>query len=117
MSTIILALYVVTATCALLALKLGTSNGLPIGYSGNQFFFNINVYIVVGFLLYGVSFLTYMYLVAKNDLGYIIPLAASFVYILLFIGSYILFKEVFTAGKIVGIALILGGIIILSMNK
>jgi drug/metabolite transporter (DMT)-like permease len=116
-SNIILALYVISATCALLVLKLGTAAGLPISYSENQLHFNINAYIIFGFILYGLSFLTYMYLVATNDLGYIIPLAASFVYILLFIGSFFLFKEVFTLGKILGIVFILVGIVVLSVNK
>lgn len=117
MSKIILILYVLTASLALVTLKLGTNTGLPISYINSKVQFNVNAYTIVGFLLYGLSFLTYIYLIAKNDLGYIIPLAAAFVYILIFIASYLIFKEVFTATKIMGIVLILGGIVLLNLNK
>jgi small multidrug resistance pump len=77
----------------------------------------MNFYSVAGIVLYGLSFMLYVYLISKNDLGYIIPLAAAFVYIVIFIASAVVFKEVFTATKIIGIAMIVVGLIFLNLKK
>lgn len=117
MYKLIFVIYIVTAVFALVALKLGTANGLPIYLSNGKFNFNINLYVITGLLLYIFSFSTYMYLISKNDLGYIIPLAASCFYIFLFITSYFVFKETFTAFKIMGIVLILIGVLLLNVKS
>lgn len=117
MSKIILTLYVITATSALVFLKLGTASGLPVTISAGKLQLNVNAYVIAGFLIYGVSFLTYMYLISKNDLGYIIPVAAAFVYILLFISSYFVFKESFSALKIAGILFIITGIVCMGLSN
>lgn len=114
---IILTLYVLTTVAALVVLKLGTKSGLPIGYVDGRVQLNLNLYSLAGIALYGLSFITYVYLISKNDLGYIIPLAAAFVYILIFLASAVVFKEVFTLTKIVGIALIVLGLVFLNLKK
>lgn len=117
MSKIILALYILATSSALVILKWGTKTGLPIAYSNNRLHLNANIYTVSGLVLYAVSFVTYVYLISKYDLGYILPLALSFVYILIFISSAVVFKEVFTPVKIGGIFLILLGIVLLNVKK
>lgn len=117
MNKIFLTLYVLTTVSALIVLKLGTASGLPIAYIDQKLQFNINFYVILGILLYGLSFVTYVYLISKNDLGYIIPLAAAFVYLLMFTASAIVFKEVFTFYKIIGIGLIVLGLIFLNINR
>jgi small multidrug resistance pump len=112
-----LAIYVLTTTSALIIMKLGTQAGLPIEYVNSKLQFNINTYTVIGIIMFGISFITYIYLISKNDLGYIIPLAAAFVYIIMFVGSAVIFKEVFTATKILGIALIVIGLIFLNLKR
>lgn len=98
-------------------LKLGTHTGFPIQYVHNKLAFNINFHSVSGVLLYGISFILYVYLISKFDLGYIIPLAAAFVYVLIFIASAVIFDEVFTATKILGIFLIVIGLVFLNLKK
>lgn len=117
MSKLILALYVVSSSLALIILKWGTRAGLPVGFADHKLQLNLNAYSVSGVILYGFSFLLYIYLISKNDLGYIIPLAAAFVYVLIFTGSVLVFKETFTSTKVIGIALILSGIIFLNIKK
>ena len=117
MNKIFLTLYVLTTVAALIILKLGTTSGLPVAYIDHKLQFNFNFYVVLGILLYGLSFVTYVYLISKNDLGYIIPIAAAFVYILMFSASAIIFKEVFTITKIVGIGFIVLGLIFLNINR
>ena len=117
MAKVILVLYILTTVTALVVLKLGTSTGLPVTYIDSKLQFNINFYTVAGILLYGLSFVTYVYLISKNELGYIIPLAAAFVYILIFLASAVVFKEVFTLTKIIGIVLIIAGLIFLNLKR
>lgn len=117
MQKLILAAYVLTTSAALIILKLGTTHGAPMSIVESKIHFNINIYTIAGVILYLISFLTYIYLISKFDLGYIIPLAAAFVYILIFTASFLIFKEVFTVTKIIGISLIVGGIVFLSFSK
>lgn len=117
MSNFILALYVLTTSAGLVILKLGTISGLPISYIHNKLQFNINFYSTAGIILYGLSFALYIYLISKYDLGYIIPLTTALVYILIFVASFIIFKEVFTFTKIIGIGLILSGVIFINLGR
>jgi len=117
MSTILLFVYAIVTSLGLIFVKLGTSDGLPIKFVGNKLDFNLNAYTIGGILLYGFSFVLYMYLISKNDLGYIIPITTALVYILIFVGSYIIFHEAFNAVKVIGIALIIAGLVFLNIHK
>ena len=117
MNRLILALYVLTTSFALISLKLGTELGAPISFSNNKLQFNLNLYALVGIFLYGTSFLLYTFLIAKYDLGYIIPLATALVYVVIFTASYFIFKESFGALKVIGILLIVAGVILLNIKS
>ncbi|HEV7454721.1 MAG TPA: hypothetical protein VGO07_05680 [Candidatus Saccharimonadales bacterium] len=117
MGNVILLLYVAATSLALIFVKLGTSNGLPIQIVDSKLQFNITFFSTAGIFLYGVSFLLYIYLISKNNLGYIIPVTAALVYTIIFLASYFIFHEVFTITKIVGIVLIVGGLIFLNLPK
>jgi drug/metabolite transporter (DMT)-like permease len=117
MPIFIIIAYILSTASALVLIKLGTSSGVPISIIENSIKLNLNIYTVLGIILYGTSFLLYMYLLSKFDLGFIIPLTLAFVYILIFIASFVIFKETFTALKVFGIFLILGGVVLLSLNK
>lgn len=117
MSKIILALYVLTTSAALVVLKLGSSKGAFAQIVDGRLSLNINPYLIFGILFYGTSFLLYMYLISKFDLGYIIPLTTGLVYALIFTASFLIFKEAFTAIKLAAITLIILGVILLNINK
>lgn len=117
MPNIILLIYAFTSSLGLILLKLGSQTGAPISFVDHKLHFNLGFYAIGGILLYGLSFVIYTYLISKNDLGYIIPISTALVYIFIFIASFIIFKEVFTAAKIVGICLIFGGLVLLNLNK
>jgi small multidrug resistance pump len=116
-SKLIFLLYVFTASLALITVKFASKNGLPLIYTDSKLSLNLNPYTVIGFLLYGLSFVLYIYLISKFDLGYIIPLATGFVYFVIFIASFLIFHEAFTLTKIAGISLITAGIVLLNLNK
>lgn len=113
----IIALYVLATSLGLVALKLGTTNGLPISIVENKLHLNINFYAISGIFLYGMSFLLYIFLISKYDLGYIIPLVTALVYIIIFVASFLIFKESFTLLKIIAIVLIVAGLVLLNLQK
>ena len=117
MSRIIISLYVIATSLALVVLKLGSKSGAPAQITEGKLSINITPYTVLGIFLYGISFLIYMYLISKFDLGYIIPLTTALVYILIFTASFIIFKEAFTTIKIIGILLIVLGLMFLNFKK
>ena len=114
MSRTIILLYVATTSSALIVLKYSSSGGALFDLSHAQPSVNINRYTVLGVAGYGISFLLYTYLIAKHQLGYIIPLTTALVYVVVFVASFVIFKETFTARKIAAIALILAGLWLLS---
>lgn len=117
MQTMFLIAYVISTSSGLILLKLGTTTGLPIAFVENAIKFNLNLYSVLGIILYGCSFLLYIYLISKFDLGFIIPITTALVYILIFAASFVIFKEAFTVMKIAAISLIIFGVILLNFNK
>jgi multidrug transporter EmrE-like cation transporter len=102
---------------ALIFLKLGSSAGAPFTYANGRPHLNLGWYNSAGLVLYVVSFLVYTFLIAKYDLGYILPLVTGFVYVAIFVASYFIFHENFTATKIVGIAMILAGLVFLNLKS
>jgi len=90
---------------------------MPVSFSGGTVQFNLNPYALAGLILYIASFGLYVYLISTNDLGYIIPVTAAFVYTLVFIASFFVFKETFTLAKVIGIGLILIGLTFLNLNR
>lgn len=117
MSILFLILYVLATAGGLIFIKLGTTNGFPVSVVENAVKFNLNPQFILGILLYGISFFLYIYLISKFQLGFIIPLTTALVYTLVFFASYFVFHEVFTVVKVAAIALIITGVIILSLNK
>lgn len=117
MSKVLILLYTLATSFALIALKLGSKDGAPVSFLDGRFHMNITPYVLAGIGFYGLSFLLYMYLISKYDLGYIIPLTTAFVYILIFTASYFIFKEGFTLFKVIGIACIIVGLFFLNLRS
>ncbi len=116
MTKLIIAFYVITTSLALIFLKLGTTSGTPLSLDGGKLSINVGWYVVSGIILYGTSFLLYIYLISAYDLGYIIPLLTALVYIVIFTASFLIFKESFTFVKIMAITLIISGLILLNIK-
>ncbi len=117
MSKIIITFYVLATSLALVVLKLGSKDGAPAQFIEGRLHFNLTSYTFLGIVLYGVSFLLYIYLISRYDLGYIIPLTTALVYILIFAASFAIFNEAFTILKILGILLIVTGLVLLNLKN
>lgn len=116
-ANLILLLYATTSSAGLILLKLGSKDGAPFSMVDGKPHFNLGAFIIAGIFLYALSFAIYTYLISKNELGYIIPVSTALVYIFIFLASFFIFKEVFTAAKILGICLIFGGLVLLNLNR
>lgn len=116
MSKLLLSFYILITSLGLIFLKLGSKNGAPVHFIDGRIHFNLTPYVIGGILLYGLSFILYTYLLSKYDLGYIIPLTTGLVYVLIFTASFFIFKEAFTAIKLLGIFFIFMGLIFLNIN-
>ena len=114
---LILALYVLSTSFALIILKLGAKDGAPASFIDGRLQLNINLYTIGGIIFYGISFLVYMYLISRYDLGYIIPLTTALVYVLIFTTSFFIFKETFSIYKIAGILLLLLGLLLINIKN
>ena len=116
-TNLIIGLYTICTAGALVVLKLGSKNAPLAQFTDGRLDLNITVLTISGVILYGVSFLLYMYLISRFNLGYIIPLTTGVVYVLVFFASFTIFKEQFTAFKIAGIVLIVAGLVLLNAGK
>lgn len=117
MSSLVLPLYVLCTSAGLIFLKLGSNTGLPISLVNGRLASNMNILSLLGLALYATSFVLYVYLISKFQLGYIIPVTAALVYIIVFVASFFLFKEPFTPLKIAGIVLIVTGLALLNLGR
>lgn len=108
----LIATYVLTTVSALILLKLGTDGGLIVVNDGSLTM-NIAPVAVLGIAFYGVSFFINTILLSRFDLGFIVTLTQSFIYLAVFVFSYFIFSEEFTLVKLGGILLILSGVALL----
>lgn len=115
-SNLLLPVYILITSSALIVLKLGSKDGALAQIIDGKLHLNLGFYTLLGVFLYGLSFITYTYLLSKHDLGYIIPLTTALVYIVIFTASFIIFKETFTLVKVFGIVLILAGLAMLNVK-
>lgn len=116
MNKLLIAAYVIATAGGLVLLKLGTTGAGFISIVDGKMVWNISLLTLIGIATYGVSFFLYIVLISKFNLGYIVPLTTALVYILVFTASYFIFKENFTAIKIISIVMIIGGVILLNTS-
>lgn len=117
MTKVLVLIYSVVAAMALLLVKTGSSDGGLVQIINDKARLVITPTLIAGMLLYGLSFLIYIYLVSKFDLGYIIPLTTAMVYIVVFISSAMFLKEAYTPLKIAGICLIVTGVLLINFKS
>lgn len=113
---LLVALYTVCTSSALISLKLGSKTGAAVQIADGKLLFNVTPALVIGIGLYAIGFVVFTYLVSKYDLGYILPLTTAVVYTTVFTVSLFVFNEAFTFTKVLAIALILIGVFLLNLS-
>lgn len=110
-------IYALISVTGLTLVKLGSCNPLSISVGTSGFSFGVGWMTLLGLLLYIVSFLIYMTLVARNSLTYLMPVATAIVYILTMLVSLIVLKEQITVSQWIGSGLILAGVILMNLKN
>tara|TARA_Y100000310_G_scaffold233117_1_gene235963 strand:- start:90 stop:368 length:279 start_codon:yes stop_codon:yes gene_type:complete len=73
-----------------------------------------SLYVWFGLLLYGISFILYLYLLSIFEVSQIYPIIMSAGFILLLFFSVMFLNETFSLKKAIGIILIIAGIFIVA---
>jgi multidrug transporter EmrE-like cation transporter len=107
-----IAIYLLSSTLGLLLLKTSVSDGKP-----NFFSLLTNYKFLFGFLLYAISFLSWILLLSKKDLTFIYPIVVGLSYIVILTTSIIFLHEEMTYVKIIAALFIGCGIILFTLNK
>ena len=110
-------IYAVISVTGLTLVKLGSSNPLSFSLDHAGFSFGVGWMTLLGLVLYVVSFLIYMTLIAKHNLTYVTPVATAIVYILTMIVSLVILKEQVTTMQWIGWCLILVGAVLMNIKK
>ena len=105
-------------TAVIIATIIGAYGALFFKKSSGSFKFDLsllkNYNLIIGFVLYGISSLFYMASLKGGDLSILYPLVSlSYIWILLLSHKYL--SEKITTNKIIGIALIIVGIVVINL--
>jgi Membrane transporters of cations and cationic drugs len=108
-------IYLIFTSLGIFLMKLG-GDSLHLTLKGG-FDLKIGWITLLGFLSYIVSFLLWQKLVATHDLSTMAPILTGIVQIIIFTLAIIFFKEQVNVYNIIGIILVIGGIIFLTIKK
>jgi len=116
---VILGFAVLTFVGAQLSLKKGVLALGSLEFSFSKVLFVIlqlfqNPWISIGLILYGISFLFWLFLLSRLQLNIIYPIASSLNIAIIAVISWALFKESLSPVQIVGVAVIIVGIFFLA---
>ena len=119
MNTVILIIiFLITSTIGLLLLKSGMKS-FDIDFQSvlGNFKIVINLKLIVGLLIYIISFLTWIVILARKELSFIYPIIIGLSYIAITCTAIIILHESLSVAKVMAIILICCGIIILIINQ
>lgn len=72
--------------------------------------------VILGFLCYGLSSVFWLIVLSRTELSYAYPMVA-FGYVIVFFLSWWLFHDKVTWARVVGLALICGGVVVVALTK
>lgn len=117
MGKLLIAIYLVLTVSGLTLVKLGSDGSPLLSKSGDKLIWNIGPVVFLGLIAYGMSFLLFMWLVSQYQLSILIPLTTALVQLMIFVIAVTVFKEQLTLIKIVALALIVVGVVILQIKS
>ena len=115
---ILMVIYIILNSLGLYLLKSGFNNLGEFSFSFSLFIKCIHSFrIISGFIIYIMSFLTWLILIAKTEISYAIPIMIGLLYISTAFVAFIFLKESLNPQKIVGMLLIGVGVILIILTK
>lgn len=112
LNIILMITYVVMAVLGSTLIKYGSTAGVKGLFTVPIVHMSVSFISLIGIVAYGVSFLVYIVLLTRFDLSFVSPLLIAFVYLLLMVTAFVIFKEAITFYKILGCSFILIGILL-----
>lgn len=106
--------YIFFTISGLILMKLGGGQ-MNIAFKDGVFNMSLGIKLIFAFIMYGTSFLLWTGIVAKNDLGYIVPLTSAITNIITVIIGILIFSESINIYKIFGIVLATVGVILMNI--
>lgn len=109
-------MYVVLSTSGATLIKYGGSSKAQTLFTAPFVNTEFSLISLLGIFLYGVSFLTFVILLNKFNMSYLVPIATGASYIMLMVASIAVFNEGFSLGKTIGCILILSGVLLVATS-
>lgn len=107
--------YIILSSLGLLLIKLG-GNGTSFSFEMNAFSMAMTYRLIIGLLCYICSFLLFTLILQKKDLSLIYPLSAGIVNVVSVVLGVVVLKEKISIFSLIGIALVIAGIVFLSLR-
>lgn len=108
-------IYVILSSSGLILFKLGSA-GISIGLTKSLFSFQLPLLSLIGLLCYLVSFLLWMFIIAKSEVSFIVPLGVALTNLAVLLGSYFILNETVSINTVIGAALIIIGVVVLNIR-
>jgi len=113
MDKLLVAVYLVLTVGGLTLVKLGSKGSAMLEIIDGKWTWHVGLLTILGLVCYGLSFALNMWLVTKFDLSVIVPITTALGQILILVVAVLLFNEYFTLAKIIAVALIVAGVVLL----
>ena len=114
---LILILYACMSVGGLTCFKLGSQQALSVELTRTAMNVQVSWLSILGICMYVGSFLIYLGLVSRIQLGYLTPVSSAIVYILTLAVSLLIFKENYSLTQLLGMVLILSGVVLMNIKK
>lgn len=116
MTIVIMLFYVGLSALALILMKSGT-NKMSVGFQDGALSLTLGSRLLLGALLYIISFLLSLVLMQRLDLSFMYPLSAGIINLLVCILSVTVLKESIDITRWLGIGLITAGIVLMNLKR
>lgn len=113
---IIITFYLICSTAGLMLLKISVA-GVTFQSVSSYAKLLLSYQFIAGFLLYALSFISWLVMLSRKDLSYIYPIVIGLSYFFIMLAAIVILKENFTFGKALGAILIGIGIIVIFSQK
>ena len=112
-----LIIYVCLSAAGLTLIKLGLGKNSTLLLNKGGFDLTLSWTLVLGAVVYVVSFLLSMVVMKGMNLSLFYPLSAGLIYIAVCVASYLVLKEKISVQQLIGMVVILAGIVIMNLGK
>lgn len=109
--------FFIFTSAGMVLIKMGSGSSHSAFFTVPVIDFKLSLLSIIGFLLYGFSFLLYASLLGKYELTFLNPVTIGITSILIFACGVIFFNETITLVKLASLLLILSGVLLINFFK